>query len=85
MPAAAPAAAPAPGIALAPEEVQAQLELVRQEARDELAMVNRREQPDLLAVRLLAISALCGVATAVAVRRRTNVQLSVREARSDGG
>jgi hypothetical protein len=75
VPAPAAAPAPAPGMALAPGDVQVQVELATQETRDEeLAMVNRRDPVDLLALRLLALTAVCAVATAVAHRRATASQ-----------
>jgi hypothetical protein len=66
---------PAAMMALAPGEVEMQLAVQQADDDDssELAMVNRREPVDALALRLLAMTAVCAVATAVAVRRRDAV------------
>lgn len=72
--AAAPAANPAPGMAMAPEEEQVQLAFAEQQAQhevQELAMVARDEDLDPAAIRLLAMSVICAVATGAAMQRRS--------------
>ena len=70
VPAAAPGVAALPAVAVAPGQQQVELALAGPDS-EQLAMVDRRERPDLLALRLLALAALCAVATGVAGRQRT--------------
>jgi hypothetical protein len=69
-PAAMPAGAPAPAIALAPEGQQVELAFARQDVEQELAMVDRRRRPDVLALRLLSLALVCAAATRVALHMR---------------
>ena len=79
----APAGAPAPAVvvqpgvalAVAPADEELQLAYVEQlvdEGFSEQPMTGR-EQPEVVALRLLAMAVVCGAATAVAVRRRDAV------------
>lgn len=85
VPANAPAAAvvvqPGVALAVAPAEEELQLAYVEQavdEGFSEQPMTGR-EQPEVVALRLLAMAVVCGAATAVAVRRRESVTLQRAE------
>ena len=81
VPAAAVVAQPGVAVAVAPAEEELQLAYVEQAVDEGLSQMpmTGREQPEVVAVRLLAMAVVCGAATAVALRRRDAVV--VREVR----